>query len=745
MTFHRFIRLLKENILWLILFPLVTAGTVFYFTRSPKKTYTSKTTIYTGFASGYSIQSVNKTGGSVDFSSIVNAFDNLLTTLNSSETTRQIALSLLAEHLYMAKPDSLVLSQPGWTKLQEAIPANYRTYLFANNDSTSLNSKLDILSRSEESNPIKTLLYPPLGFYTEKGPDAYYSIEAISSKLKANRKNTSDMLEMEYESDDRGVTQKTLGIAVQVLNKRYEMLRSDDATPVIDYFEGKSKEAKEKLKAVEAKLRAFNIEHQVLDFGEESKNIALSREGFVQEYTEELMRNKAAKAGMETLRKRMGQRGNLLTINDELIRKQTELLFAETELVSAQASGRTNDLVPELEAKVEKIKQEMQEISRRYYLAGDSPESIPQDKLIGDWLAKVIDTEESNARLEVYKNRLQEYQKKMAEYSPLGTDLHQLQRDLEVAEKEYFALAESLNEAQVHRQDVMVDNMLKIMDPPNYPLIPKPGKRLFFMALGFAVGVFIALLITAIRFLLDSRLESPENTEAKVGRPVTIIFPNVKKFSLDTKESRATVSMFEQLTNAINIDILQAPSKLPPPLITIFSIRSKQGKTWISHGLARLYAETGQEIAYFYPRNTKLEVPFEQNGVSFYPYTIRQNFMNVSDLTGLLGDNKAFATSPYHKIILELPPLISSPLPVYLLNKSLVTLFVVDANSIWGRKEKQLMDLFNKISTTDPIVILNRVEKEYIDAPTPKEAEQIVIKPELLLKHQRKLPSSSNA
>ena len=740
MTFNHFIRLLKENILWLILFPLVTAGTVFYFTKGTKKTYTSKTTLYTGIASGYSIQSVNQSG-SLDYSSVLNAFDNLLTTLGSNETVRQISLHLLAQHLQLEKADSLILAQPGFSKLQESISADYQLFLLANLDSTDLYTKLDNLSRSEKSNPVKNLLYPPLGFYAANGPDAYYSVEAISGKLKANRKNTSDMLEMEYESDDRGVTQKTLEIAVKVLNKRYESLKSEDATPVINYFEGKSKEAKEKLKAVEAKLRAFNIQHQVMDFDEESKNMALSRESFVQEYTQELMRNKAAKAGMDALRKRMGQRGNLLAINDELIRKQTELLFAETELVSAQASGRSNNAVPGLEAKVDKIKEEMKEVSRRYYAAGDSPESIPQDKLIEDWLIKVIEAEESNARLEVYKNRLDEYRGKMAEYSPLGTDLHQLKRDLDVAEKEYLSLTESLNEAQVHRQDVSVDNLLKILDPPPYPLMPKPGKRLFFMALGFAAGLFIALLMIAIRFLLDKRLDSPENTELKIGRPVTVLFPRVKKFNIGSRESRAAVSMFEQLSNAINIDILQATSKLPPPLITLFSMRSKQGKTWVAQGLARLYAETGQEIAYFYPSTSKAEEHFEQDGVNFFPYTIRSNFMNVSDLTGLLETN--FATSPYHKIILELPPLISNPLPVYLLNKSHVTLLVIDANSSWGRKEKQLMELYNKISNTAHITVLNSVEKEYIDAPTLKEAKQTLIQPELLLKHQHKLPSSS--
>lgn len=118
------------------------------------------------------------------------------------------------------------------------------------------------------------------------------------------------------------------------------------------------------------------------------------------------MRNRAVKAGMDALQKRMGQRGNLLSINDDLIQKQTELLFAETEVVSAQSSGQSNGQVSSLQAKADQIKEEMKEISRRYYAAGNSPESLPQDKLVEDWLEKVIEFEESNARLDVYKNAL---------------------------------------------------------------------------------------------------------------------------------------------------------------------------------------------------------------------------------------------------------------------------------------------------------------------------------------------------
>lgn len=735
MTFQHFIRLLKENIPWIILFPLITALTVFYFTRNEKKEYLSKATIYTGLASGYSIQSVNKEG-SMDYMTVSNAFDNLITTLNSNETMRRIGMQLLAQHLQLTKPDSLILGGVGFAKLQTAIPANYRTQFLKRADSSKLYTQLDQLSRAELNNPVRALL---------DKPDSYYSAESISKKLHANRKNSSDMLEMEYEADDRAVAQNTLNFAISTLNKRYKSLKSDDATPVIDYFEGKSQEAKQQLEEVEAKLRAFNVKHEVINFEDETKNLAFSREGFVREYTLELMRNKAAKAALDVLQKRMGQRGNLLVINEDLIRKQAELAAAETDLISAQSSGHANSLIPTLETKVERITNEMKEIARRYYAAGDSPESIPQAKLVEDWLGKVIESEESNARLEVYKNRLEEYQKKTSEYSPLGSDLHQLRRELEIAEKKYLALTESLNEAQVHRQDLSVDNLLKILDPPTYPHQPKSSKRWLFVALGLAVGLFIALLITVIRFLLDNRLTSPENTEVKVGKPVMIVFPKVKKFSIGAKESRAAISMFEQLGNAINIDVIQAADKTPPPLILLFSMRSKQGKTWIAHGLARLYAETGQQIAYFYPRVIKDEQPFEQDGVSFFPYSIRPGFMNANDLSDLMEADKPFSSLAYHKIILELPPLISSPLPVYLLNKSHVSLLVIDANSVWGRKERQLMDLYNKISTTALITVLNRVETAYIEAPTQREAEQILVQPEVLLRHQKDLPTSSGA
>ena len=82
MSFIHFFRLILKNWKLLLLVPLALAASVYYFTRGQKKSYTSETVIYTGIASGYTLNGNNK----ADFFMTNNAFDNLLSLISSRET-----------------------------------------------------------------------------------------------------------------------------------------------------------------------------------------------------------------------------------------------------------------------------------------------------------------------------------------------------------------------------------------------------------------------------------------------------------------------------------------------------------------------------------------------------------------------------------------------------------------------------------------------------------------------------------
>ncbi|GAB4025526.1 GumC family protein [Spirosoma koreense] len=718
MTLQGIGRLLKQHLIWFILFPCLGAGTVYYFMRNETKTYKTKATLYTGLASGYSLRSAQG-NFNLDYSAVSNAFDNILTTLNSNQTLYQVGINLLSGHLLPPSPTEAQPSAATLQRLQQVIPASLRQSLIKAGDPAFTRIRIDSLAHSKTDNPVKALVY---------NPDSFYSAEYISKRLKANRRNSSDMIDLEYETDDPAVAQQTLNLATKELNERYTSLKRGETNPVIKYYEDKTRQAKRLLDNTEAKLRAFNVQHNVLNFEDELKTRSATREALVTEYNTELMRNQAAKAAMNALNQRMTQGGSVLKINTQLTDKQAELTQAETELINARTNKQPQSVLDQYQTKINQRSEELKQIAQTYFAADNSSESVPKARLIGEWLGKVLEFEESGARLSVVKKRLDDYQNESTSFTPLESEQRQLTRDLDVAEKDYLGLVQSLNQATTHQQDIAIDGSMSVLDPPAYPHTPQAPKRLLFSLIGAAVGLVIALLLAAIRFWTDKRINSLEEAEAQIGSPVTALFPTVKKFAVNSKASRAAISMFEQLGNAINIEIEQRQKTSRPPVITLFSMRSKQGKTWFAHGLARMYAESGEQVAYYFPQESETDRKFEQDGITFFPYELHPNFMNVREPEDLFPTEDGLAINAFNKVIVELPALVGSPIPLHLVNRSAVSLMVLAVRTIWGRRDKQLFDLYTKAARHPILIALNKVEGSDADGPTLKDIEQGIIR-----------------
>ncbi|GAB3947713.1 hypothetical protein GCM10028805_20470 [Spirosoma harenae] len=706
MTVEIFLRLLKQHILWFILIPGIVAGTTFYVTRDQPKSYKSQATLYTGLVSRYSLLS-DRLSSYTDRSA--SAVDNILTTLNSRETLIQVGVSLLTDHLRLQHPDTLVLREAGFQELRKAIKPGWENLFFIAADSALLRRTVDSLAKSKYDNPIKDLLFKT---------DSYYSIQRLTDGIKATpRKNTNDILMMEYEADDPGVAQRTLHYAIEYLNRRYSTLKTSETNSVIGYYESKLAKAKEKLAQAEGALRAFGERHQLLDYDEEAKTVASSREALQGEYNQELMRRDAAKAALEALNKRMGQQGGIRSANNDLNEKQKKLADAESKLANARAYGQPKSVIDQLQAAVTKATDDLKISAQKYDVATSTGDALPAQVLATDKLNKSLDYDESVARLELYKKRMGEFDTKIEEYGPLGSQLRQLKRDLTIAEKEYFDLLQNVDQSQTRRQDVSIGGTLEVMDAPDFPLLPQPSKRIQQVSIGFGVGIFLALLLTALSFWLNKRIQSPEQAEAMVGMPVTALFPTVRKPQVYSKTTRAARNMLEQLFNAIHIEVSQNTTKPYPPIITIFSIRSKQGKSWVANGLNQLYATADQRVAYCYPRQNGKEQQEYQKGVTYFPYTVRPDFMNVTGLEYLVDYNLGFDITQFDRVILELPALINNQIPVYLLKGSALSLLVIDANSPWARAEKQLLSMYVRVTNQPILTVLNRVEGNYVDVP----------------------------
>ncbi|RZL11567.1 MAG: hypothetical protein EOO62_12260, partial [Hymenobacter sp.] len=98
MNLQELVRRLLRHWPLLVLIPLVTAASIFFFARFQDKKYESDTVLYTGIASGYKIEGGNNDSGQ-GWQATATAFDNLLSLINSRDTREEVALRLLAWHL----------------------------------------------------------------------------------------------------------------------------------------------------------------------------------------------------------------------------------------------------------------------------------------------------------------------------------------------------------------------------------------------------------------------------------------------------------------------------------------------------------------------------------------------------------------------------------------------------------------------------------------------------------------------
>ena len=118
------IRLIRKHIVLLTVIPVLLALMVTMLTRKPNFKYTSQTVLFTGLATGSSIE-MDKT-----FNYFVTniAFENLINIINSRETQQEVAIRLLSQHLLLGKANPKYISGKSFAELKKLVPADIRNY-----------------------------------------------------------------------------------------------------------------------------------------------------------------------------------------------------------------------------------------------------------------------------------------------------------------------------------------------------------------------------------------------------------------------------------------------------------------------------------------------------------------------------------------------------------------------------------------------------------------------------------------
>jgi succinoglycan biosynthesis transport protein ExoP len=707
MTFIQFLRIFSRNLKWLIFFPLLVAVLVYFLTSKMPKEYQSGTSVYTGFASGYGITSGEEVQR-VDYFAVNNAFDNLLATVKARQTLEDVAINLLAQHLLLEMPDPLYLSAESFERLKNEIDEPTRAKLIVPGNFSATVDRITKEKNSSTDNVVVKLLSDPKG---------HYSLQTLFNNLTAERKSTSDFLDISFKSSDPGVCLNTVKFVSLVFIEKYKFLKTSETVNVVKWFEARLKDAAAELNNSENKLKDFGIRNKIINYYEQAKAVAIENETNETEYYKELMTFESHKKAIARLEDQLESREILLKNNSELNRLRKQLADAHEEYERAKLYTNSEEKIAKLATKVDALKQELKVWVLQYYSINNTMESVPSAVVLENWLREVIGADASEARLQVYVDRRKEFDRKYNEFSPLNMQVGRLEREISVAEKQYLEILHGLHLAKLRQQNIEMSNNLQVMDSPIFPTKPLPSRRLLLIILSFLASFFLLLIYFIAKELLDGSIKNTTRAEELTGLKTFSALPNRGGLSSHSNIGKIENTLLDYGVTNLKIELENSPEKTANYLITIISSREMEGKTYAAQKLAEKLYSLDYSVLFLSNDDALDDAETEDRRFRMMRYDITSKFFNAKTEENLLPELSRVRKDAYNFIIVEIPAISVNALPNQLIKNSRLSLLVLDARRGWTASDDYILKLFSKASSSDNKIMtwLNHVEIENLE------------------------------
>lgn len=779
MNIIQLITVLKRHILLLIAIPIFLSAVVFYLTKNPTFEYESSTVIYTGIASGYTIEQNDK----FDLFGSRNAFDNLINVIKSRETLSETAIRLFTLVLSLDAYDKSIISKAEFIEIRRRTPQFIKDMVVKpifTQDSSAIQlayeqtvQKFTDYKNGSDTNYIYNLLN-----FTDK----FFSIKAVSGS-RVSRVQSSDLITLKYKSMDPGITVQTLRILTLVFMKNFKSLKENQSDAVVNYFNAQVGSAQERLSDAENELLDFNKGHKIINYYEQSKFIAAKKEDIEVAIRKERMKMAGAEQTLINLENKLQVQSSIQGLSENILRNRDRLIeitekLTINEIISGPDTATKNE-ISRLHIESTQVEDELNQSLNQLYAYGNSIDGLPLNNLLTEWLKNLIKLGEAKAGLKVLLNRQEEFKKNYDLFAPLGANISRIEREIDVAEREYLSLLRSLNEAKLKQQNEQLSSNIKPLDPPFFPLNPLPSKRKVLIAAAGMFGFVLVAFSILLTEYFDNTIKNLKRAETLSGLKPIGLMPKIigkyKNYNMGFITNRLIELLLQEIkfnTSKQSEDEYRRQSKV----VIVFSNTDQEGKTFLISKMVDKFRAIGDRVlcmnykftednrdilqkknitkemrflslisnplslmrSFF--SNKKNESIFEtvQNKDNI-TYQIDDSFSDKKDLFDLVKNQDINSFDNFNYIFIELPSIINNFYPSSIISQCDLSISITRSNREWKEADTSALQMFNQYLKEKPMLFLNGTEIEEAEGllgTLPKKRSQFRKMVKQLLKFQ---------
>ena len=587
--FRYFVRFLYKIRWYLVILPMIALIVAWFSTRNMERIYDTNTTIYTGMITGYNIEGGTGAAGGNPQTNIT----NLMLIITTDNTIHEVALRLFARCMMYGNPnkDNNYISAEHFRQLNATVPADVKGLINHNNESATY-ANLKAYEKPSQDNFLFGLLnYHP-----------YFGVDNITSRLKVLQLQNSDIIDIGYSANDAGIAFNTLDILNDVFARQYQQLRYGETNNVIKFFEREVARLYRILTNAEDDLIRYNVSKRIINYGEQTKQVAALEAQQQNFRNDQLMNYTTAKALLDYLERQLGNRAQVIRSNKEFTSQVRDISriqsrISNLRLMSSEGGGNNNESQEEL-AKAQRDLQRatgrVSQLTRDIEAATFSTETgVKAQDMLGRWLEQLLLLEKTKAEMTATDIMKENLDRQYLFYAPIGATLDRKSRHIGFIEGNYMEMLKSLNAARMRQRNLqMTTATLRVLNPPMFPLNAQPTNRLMVLLGAFMLTFMLTTLYFLIIEMLDRTLRDRMRSERITKIPVMGCFPQESNLRYRRYNKTIADMAMKQLSKALLPNFKEGQQNV----LNLISTDSGNGKSYLAQELENYWISIGLQV-----------------------------------------------------------------------------------------------------------------------------------------------------
>lgn len=666
---------------YMLLLPLIVGILAYILTSDMDKSFDVKTTIYTGIITGYNVDASDTRNADVHLSNLI----NIITT---ERTLKVVSLRLLTRCLIYgdAEKNTSYITAEHYQELEAIIPREVKALIDRQDEERTLNN-LIAYERPNANNFVYGLLN-----YTHP----YFSIPVLSQKIKVVQLDNSDLIEIGYSANDPGISYNTLEILNEEFVKQYRELRYGETNNVIEFFRLELARLHEQLTAAEDSLIQYNIEHRIINYGEQTEQLTIMDANYQMMDNDLLVSSSTSRALIDFYEYKLGDLAKAIRTNNEFMDNLNAISKLNTQISTLEITpeeSNNNDLSQKKE-QLEQAEKNISDLAMQLSQETASTNNVSYETLVNQWLEQVVIREKTLAQIQARDIMREKLDRDFLYFSPIGAVINRKERNIGFVEGNYMSTLNALNQAILRQKNLeMTSASLKVMNPPLFPLTSSPTARRM-IVLAAMLGILIAVIgYFLIVELLDRTLRDKMRAERITGGKVLGAFPRTSK----VRYRRYNKAVEEMALKQLSTNLLPYFDGKQQRIVNLLSMEDKDGKTHVAKALEEYWKSMGLNVR----RITHDEDFLSED----------RQYVQAKSLNELCPDWKTDEIA-----IVEYPVLKNNPIAPSLLNAASINLMLVRANRTWKDTDqlmyKRLLD--KKEDEIPMMLVLTQTERDAV-------------------------------